>query len=571
MKKIPYPIKIVFAFILLLQSAPMLAQEAELEEYFQDMKEILTTVESNGRTYRQSIEQSAPGNLRITVNETNEKGGESEIVYTLSLSDINPRATRSFPKGNMIWVEVVAEGNRRLFKKSWEGGAKIAYIPDFILYAPDVDNGGDLAQAFQESVPFAKEVEEKSLSLKTYDDHVDWLTSEIGRVKLSNEMVEQTLSVSSDGSDVVTLVQIKDGRKLEYVFNLSQLHSNSAQLEIGGDEIFIELRTKGENKAIKYSEDGRFRIYRNNIFFYANSLDQAKKMQMVLKNIIPLAEKEFKNAQPEFSSEDDMIRSINEDIKQVSIPEGRIQQRIDLDGNTAKVSIEEITDKRQLENKYTFSLTDINALGIRNVDSKSRLFLELPVKNGQPFIRHVENGVPQNFRDYFRMYFESREDALRAEDALKSLIKERQRQKEEAEIGSRMSLSKAWDNLETQVKAVELDDRSFEQTIRMVDMETSALQFNKLITDRKRTRELIYEFGAKDVNPFTAEIQVSGPRVWVELLTRNKNKTIKFTEDGELRNYDYLVEIEATSIANAKAILASFKFLSEKYNDRIGK
>ncbi|WP_273567268.1 hypothetical protein [Maribacter halichondriae] len=42
------------------------------------------------------------------------------------------------------------------------------------------------------------------------------------------------------------------------------------------------------------------------------------------------------------------------------------------------------------------------------------------------------------------------------------------------------------------------------------------------------------------------------------------------TENGEARDYNYIVEIEANSIANAKEIMGTFKKLSELYDERIG-
>ena len=568
--KIISPLKTVLTHTLCLFTVAAIAQEPELAEYVDDMQSLMGTVEANGRTYRQTLVSPSPTNVMITVNEINAKGEERETEYTLALSDINPRAVRSFPKGDIVMVEIVARGNQKLIKKSWDGGGKIAYIPDFMLYATSIDNGGDLKQAFQESVPFAVEVEQKGFGLETYEDHLNWLTEHIGAVTLADGKVEQRLTAASGNGDAVTLRQVKDGRINTSAFNLSELNPNSSEYHVSGDELFIEIRTKGGTKAINYSEDGALRGYRDFVTLYAGSPEKLKKIQTAVKKIIPLAEGESENAKAEYGSGLEMLDAINRDIDQVATVDGRIQQRIGLNGDTATISVEEITDKRHLEHEYSLTLTDINALGIKNEESRSRRFLELPIKNGQPFIRHIENGEPQNYRHYLRLYFGTREAALDAADALKTLITEAQAEEEAADGSARFTLKKGWANLETLVADVENSDPGIAQRMAMTDNETSALTYTKTVADRKNTKELLYEFGAKEINPYTSEVHVSGPRVWVELITKNKQKTIKVSENGELRDYRHNVEVEANSIANAKDILKNFKKLSELYGERIG-
>ena len=569
MKTLPN-LKRILTLTLVFSTFIVTAQEPELEEYMQDLEELLGKVEANGRTYQQKIKSSELGKVTITVNEIDSRGGESETVYALALADINPRAARSFPKGDIVLVELFAKGNEKLFKKTWDGGQKIAYVPDFILYASDRDNGGDLKQAFQESVAFAVEVDQKAFSLDTYEDHLNWLREHIASVTLADGKIDQSLKPKSDQGDAVIYDLAKDGRTSTAVFNLSQLNPNSIEYHVSGDETFIEVFTKGGTKAIKYSENGSLKDYRDILTIYADTPDKLKKIRTVLKRTIPLATQKFDDAQPDFGSGSEIVEELNRDIQEVSTVDGRIKQQIMVDGDIVTMTAEEITDKRQLKNEYEFSLTDINALSIKNESTSSGIRLVLPIKNDQPFIKHIENDRPQNYRDYVRLYFDSREEALRGEKALKKLIRDAQSKMDAEENSGRMTIPKAWDNLKSAVIAVEIDGQSFEQDIEVLDNETSAMRFTKVVTDRKNSREFVYEFGAKEINPFSASVQVSRSRVWVELITRNKKKAIKLELDGNLENYQYVVDIEASSIANAKEILKNIKKLSELYDARIG-
>ncbi len=570
MKRIIPILKSISVFVLLIHFSAIRGQGPELQEYQRDLESLLSTVDANGRTYRQNIVFGTLGNAEITVNEVNSKGEELESKYEFALSDINPRAVRKLMNKDIIRVELFAKGNQKLIKKNWDGGNKIAYVSDFILYAADNDNGMDLKQAFQESVPFAIQVEKNVLSLNTYDEHLNWLISNINNVKLADERVTQGLQLESGTAESVVLKQVKGGHSTESVLNLSHLNANSTEYHISGDEIFIEVHTKGGKNGVKYSVDGAHKDYRDFIRVFANSITDAKKIYNVLQDIIPLAESEFKNARPDFDSNSETVRYINDRIKRVVNAEGTFSQQFSIQDDAATVTIQEVRGNKNFNHEYSFSLTDINPFNVQLETKKTIIFLELIVKNNQPFIRHIENDTPQNYRHYIRLYFDSREDALLVQDALKTLIRDVEANKEQEANSSRMTIRKAWENIASQVSKVENGEEHFDQRIQMLDNETSALKYTKHISNPKKNREIIYEFGAKEVNPFTTEIHVSGSRVWVELITRNKKKAIKVTENGEARDYHYIVEIEANSIANAKEIMGTFKKLSEMYDERIG-
>jgi len=61
-----------------------MAEKPELQEYVDDMKSLLNNVEANKRTYNQSISSLSVGKVEITVNEINDKGGETEVKYALA-------------------------------------------------------------------------------------------------------------------------------------------------------------------------------------------------------------------------------------------------------------------------------------------------------------------------------------------------------------------------------------------------------------------------------------------------------------------------------------------------------
>ena len=564
MKKVSTVLKGISFSILVLCFTPIIGQEKALQAKVKEIQlSTPSTVEATKLTFEQEVKRVSSGNIEYSIIEVNGKGQAEEKIYTFALSDINENAIRSFTSRDLILVEVRANGNQKLITRSLDGGKKVDYIPDFRMYARNAENGRSLKKALEDAIPVAREVDEKGLNLNTYKEHLQWLEDHISDVSLPKEVIMQNLTVDPSKPATVSLERIRGSKKEKFVINLSQLNPTSVHHDISGSRFSIIINTKNNVRAIKYFENDIPRDFHYKVVFFASSMASSKRIQKVLKGIAPLAEDYFNRSIPQFSAISQAQQYINDHIKRVSIEEGMLTQNMILEDNLATITAKQTTSKRDLENKYIFDVSDINPLGMSYHNDGARLFLELHTKNGQPLIRHIENGELQNFRKYIRLNFESLDEALIAQKAFSFLIEKNEDKQAVKGNITDVPFYKGLEDLQTTISSVVDGEIQYEQEIELLNRDMSAFSISKVISDPKNSRKTVYEFSTRDLNRNNMRVEVSGKRVWVELGTTNAQKTVKLFKDGKVQNYQSIIQIEATDIANAKEIVEIFKKLND--------
>ena len=560
MKKIANTLKHIAVSMLVFNSITSTAQEKALQAKVKEI-EVSTpaSVATNKVTFEQEVKIISPSYLEFSVNEIDDKGRSDKRVYSFGLSDIDKRSLRSFTYKDRILVEVRATGDQKLIQRSLDGGNKVDYIADFTIYARNAANGRSLKEAFEDAIPVAVEFDKNELNLSTYSDHLEWLEKNIANVALPKEEIGQELVADKNRPAYVNLERSRGSKKENASLNLSLLNTSSVQYEMSGSELALEIWTKKNLNAIKYFEGDNPRGFGDKLVIYAQNMRQAKRIHKVLNDMIPLAETHFSRYSPDINTIPKALNYVNEKIKNVPRKEGSTNQNMALENNLVTLTIKETNTKETIDNEYIFDINDINSRGIVLDNDKTRFFLELHTKNGQPFIRHIENGQPRNFRKYIRLFFTDIDEALFAEKALRTILVKNENKLQVKQNTAQTDFYEGLEELESTVGEVAEGDTRYEQKFQLLNREMSAIAFKKIIVEPKKTRELIYEFSTRDLNRNNMNIEVSGNRVWVELFTKSNQKLVKFYENGNVENYQYRIDIEATDVVNAKDILEIFK------------
>ena len=548
---------------LFLLSSISFGQEAALQEKIKTVQELMTTVEAHKITYLQDLRTITPGYFDYAVTEVNDKGQEQETVYTFGLSDINSKSVRSFTKKDIFLIELVVNGKQKLIKRTTDDGGKITYLADFNLYGLNADNGRDIKKAIEDAIPEAIALDEKALSLSTYEDHLKWLEDNVSNVSLPKDEITQQLISDPSKPAFVVLEQTWGSKKKRFEFNVSLLNPNSVNYQISGDEFSIEIATKKGVNAIKYLEDGELEDFTDRVTFYASSLSNGKNIHKVLKGIVPLSEDKFEASKPDIKLVPKALKYLNDHIGNVNSQERTTAQTLELKNTMASILVKETAGSKNEEHSYFFNIWDINKSSIAFKSKKTRLYLELNTSNGKPYIGHTTNGEPQNYEKSLMLYFGSMDEAIIGEEALKFLIENSEANIPDGEGQSVISLEEAVNQLKPLVKTVTYGDDQIGQHIELLETETSTLKLTKVESNPKKSTEFVFEFSIQDLNKRAIKVEVSGKRVWAELGTKSSKKVVKVYADGQVQNYRNTVEIEAMNVENAKEIVRVFERLAE--------
>ncbi len=550
---------------LLLFSFQLIAQ-SNLSIQVDQVQDLLETVETGKHVYRQHLKLSSNGLLMYTLSQEDLKGKGSETTYHFSFSDIDINTVRSVTHKDLIKVQLLVSSKQKLIQVMSNGGDKISYTNALYFYAKNSNNGNDIEEAIKRLIPDAITLEEKRLSLTTYQDHLKWLLDHLKDIELPNKQITQKLEANTKHNGHVsfhlsTNAKNKSTSKV-YEFNLATLNPNAVELKILGDELVISLALRRAIKGIKYIENGEQKNYIGTLKLYASSITNGKDLLNVFKAIIPLAKKAFNDQHPKITSISEIISFLNKSTSEISTGEQSLKQSLTLNKNVTTYRLIETHPDKTIDHQYLFNFADINANNIDFGTYKDRLFVDLAVKKQLKFIKYIKNDEAQNYVNGARLYFNTLEDAIIAKELLQRLV-ELSEDEMNAEKYTSTSVESAILDIKKHLSKVAIGDDAYDVFLELIDSKTNTLKLTTVFSSLKKSKETALEFSLKDLNYKNTGVTVSGKRVWVELNTKHLEKSIKTYIDGQIKPYGFKVIIETKDIESARRVVNIFNTVIE--------
>ena len=527
------------------------------------ISENLVTVKTAKKEYIQSIEAIEPGVVKLTIEVLDSKGKSTVNQYEFNTSDIDINTVKTITKKDLLHVQLLASKKQKLIKKI-TNQEKISYVNSVSALAENIDNGRLLEEAFKKSIPVAKEITNKRLSLNSMEDRLAWLSSNIGDVTLIKKQFTQSF-IKNDkfpGSVIynVAVASGKSAKSNEYQFNLSTINPNSILFKIEGEVFSVLLESRGKLKTIKELEDKEQQSYTKKIKIVCTSIENARDVQKVLKDLIPLSKKAFKNAIKKISSISQGLEQVNNTIKLVTINDLSIKQNFTGEC-VVDLQTETIDSDDSTVEVFSLNLSDLNKNGIKYLTKGKKAYLELFINGGNKFVKYQEDGEQKNYVKSFKIYTPEIEDAIILKNTFSDLIDLcKTNMKDTFKTGTTDQLITA---LQTNLKKVTINDTSYEQKLEVMD-EDNTLKYTKTIITTKSSKEHINEFNLSDLNPSSIKMKTSGKKVMVIANTFYLEKIIKIYQDGKIKNYKKDIEFQANDIENARELKRILRELTKE-------
>ena len=520
----------------------------------------LQVVENIKTKISQTVKEIQPGLLQLEITYTNIKDGKSSVEsYEFNMADIDLNTIRSFTNKDVIQVQLLASKKQKVIKITTEN-TKIKFDEEVFVYAKNIDNARSLVDIFKALVPVSTEIVEKRLSLKTFQDHIDWLVNNVKSVTLLNKQFVQKATQNpkfpSKLEFSVDEVANQKSTNYTYVFNLANINTNSIFAEVKGDFIIINLETKRKLKTIKSLVATEQKDYKSSFTIYCESIEKSRDLQKVLKGAIALAEDKIEAAVPKIKNVNEGLTAINNTIKTVTINDFSYSQSISGDC-VATINLKESTPSKVTEEQFSLNFKDLAKNLIKyDTDGKS-VYVELKTKGAYKFLKHIVNQELKNYTNSVIFEFSEVEDAIIAAKIFENII-DKCDNVETKLVGSKKELLVQAQNA---IKKVDINNLTYEQSLTIQD--NNILLFKCTEVTAKSSKSRVYEFNMKDINPVNLSFDTSGTSVYVTLNTNYSEKIIKYYEDGAIKIYQNSLDIHASSIEEARLIADLFKKIVE--------
>lgn len=545
--------KIISFLIALFFTSLTIAQTEEFTAKIDALANELNNVESGKYEYSQKIEVRQPGVVSLEINKTALKDGKTNTLnYEFNLADIDINTVRTVTEKDVINVQLFAGKKQDLLKRT-ENGEKISYENEIFLYATDIENGRIIEELLEAAIPLAEKITENRLSLTTYAEHLDWLANTIKDVNLIKKQYAQSMvGLETYPGKLEFKVSENNGKSAtseRFQFNASTINPNSLLFSIEGEVFAVTMETSRKLKTIKYFKEGEQQNYTNNIKVVCESVEMARDFQKVMKEFIALSSTKFENSLQKVSSISEGISIVNKLSEKVTVNENSTSQN--LNGTCVVVFQQNFENsKKNSVNEYIFNFKDLNKNSVNYTTKGQEVILTVDTKGGNKFIKYTEDGEQKNFEDALKFYVAEVEDAIVIKNTIQEIIELCNQQNPEYE-----GLSKAekLNKLKEKFQKVTINDITYDQSLDS-NAEGLSVTFKKVKITSKKSEETISEFNLKDINSGSVVMETSGKNVIVKASTYYMDKIIKFYEDGEIKNYQNSIEIEANDIENARRI-----------------
>jgi hypothetical protein len=530
---------------------------SSVEEAFTWLANNVGISEISGTTYKQSFSKGAKSYMaQLKTEKTDSKGNTQSENYIFNLGDINHSSISVDVSGSELTIELPVRDNK-YFIQVLSADGSISYSKYVEIHADDIEQARNIANALAFLVSGTRVEREEWTG---YSQALTYVKENLREVRSGSSSYAQSLSFGTSPSDKVSFKSLITDSKGTSSEDVSEIYLNdlipTAELNVSSSSAYISLIARDKNKYIRQVIDGNTGSYANSLKIYVEDIDNARDMAGALEYAI----NNSKSGVIEFASAEKAMEWLRNGPGEVNIDSKNIKQTLriapELENKLELLVVTTDEGSAPLNERYEIYPEDLSVEDLEIKVSGKKLYV--PLSTGKlKYIKVFEENELQNFSSGADIYFE---DVLKAKNFIsavkflreKSLVRDRLQTSESA----------AWDYLSSHLKKVETSGTEYEQKLEKLD--DCKLKFTRVETDSKgESTEYVYEFILTDIDAASSGLVVSSAKLYLNLVTKGKQKLVKTYKNGEAGNFVYDFDLFVDDVLVAKNMLGAFSTLMD--------
>jgi hypothetical protein len=530
---------------------------SSVEEAFTWLANNVGISEISGTTYKQSFSKGAKSYMaQLKTEKTDSKGNTQSENYIFNLGDINHSSISVDVSGSELTIELPVRDNK-YFIQVLSADGSISYSKYVEIHADDIEQARNIANALAFLVSGTRVEREEWTG---YSQALTYVKENLREVRSGSSSYAQSLSFGTSPSDKVSFKSLITDSKGTSSEDVSEIYLNdlipTAELNVSSSSAYISLIARDKNKYIRQVIDGNTGSYANSLKIYVEDIDNARDMAGALEYAI----NNSKSGVIEFASAEKAMEWLRNGPGEVNIDSKNIKQTLriapELENKLELLVVTTDEGSAPLNERYEIYPEDLSVEDLEIKVSGKKLYV--PLSTGKlKYIKVFEENELQNFSSGADIYFE---DVLKAKNFIsavkflreKSLVRDRLQTSESA----------AWDYLSSHLKKIETSGTEYEQKLEKLD--DCKLKFTRVETDSKgESTEYVYEFILTDIDAASSGLVVSSAKLYLNLVTKGKQKLVKTYKNGEAGNFVYDFDLFVDDVLVAKNMLGAFSTLMD--------
>jgi len=406
----------------------------------------------------------------------------------------------------------------------------------FVVSIPDAKSQDKLSQSL---ASIKEKVQDVQIDKTTYKQSIDILNESKGKLSFVSELVDEKGKTTKE----------------KFEFYVSDIDKNTIVRKTSGKKLYINLSVNNGQKFIKHFKEDQLDSYANAFEIILSSADAAQELSDLFKNTIPLV----KSAEKDWNTNADALSWLKSNISKINSGAATFEQSFSYGERKDYLAIFTVkkTDQKSVstEQKYEFSILDINVKNLTVKVSGTQLSVSVETKGSDPYIKYTKNNELQGFAKDFEIITEDIDQARNIIAAFTAAI-----EKSKLVIPDFGSLQKAVDFITKNTTDLTLDKKTLSQKINFIPGNGTKSIFIYTEPDSKgKPIEERYEFYLNDIDANSINFKVSGKKITIVSTSKNKTKFIKYYKDNAVQDFQNEIGILTTDIETSHEMVEAFK------------
>ena len=341
------------------------------------------------------------------------------------------------------------------------------------------------------------------------------------------------------------------------VLNSMYLTLTKIQLSVRHPEknFSISISINNNQKFIKHFKEDKLDSYTNYLEILLSGADAATELANLFKTAIPLVS----SGEKEWNTNTDALNWLKNNISGINSGQSTIEQSFSFGERKdylASFTVKK-TDQKNVstEEKYEFSVLDINNKNLDVKISGTQLSVSVETRGNEHYIKYTKNNEQQSFCNEFEIVAEDIDQARNIIAAFLTAI-----EKSKSVIPDFGSLQKSLDFITKNTTELTLEKKTLSQKINFTEGNGTKSIFTYAEPDSKgKSIEERYEFYLSDIDANSLNFKVSGKKITIISISKNKTKFIKYYKDNIQQDFQNEVDILTSDIETSREMVEAFK------------
>lgn len=553
-------------FLVIVFSYPAGAQS--LEEKLNLLQSSVEKVMVKDIEYDQQLTYKKSSGYIISIAISESKRGKV-TQYSFNLFDLEKNKIKFDTKKNVAVVEIGTKSDKKVIKNVVDNKLG-SYLNKITIRVSGVEAARSLHNQLKAVIAEAEKSQPDFFPKKTdLAALLSFLEKQVGKVKINNEVFEQSFSFDNDNNVIVTFASsdVNKSARESMTLNFGDVNLRRIDFITKGNKVYVEAETTGKKNLIEHVKNGEISGFKNKLSLKANNIEAGRKLAAALVNLKELADQHQKELFDPNANWENTNAYLQTNIKKVSRNDDIFEQTISKHSGQNQQLVFEISDKnRDKTSRYLFNPSDLNGAKIDFTTKGTNIVVDCETKGKKSLIQYHENSELGNYKNTFDIYTESIEQARALKKALVRLVQLSNEKNQEFLIKGKKDpeVKESLDYLIQNITDVSLNDKTYKQSLFYEENKPEIITLELIDVDKDI--KLSYELNLKDLNESKVGFNTRGREVLVEAEVKGKQDLIKSTKNDEDDKFLDKLSIKAKGIEEARIIVQTLRYLVNKLN-----